>query len=132
VADAVPRPTPAETAILGVLWERGPCTVRAVFDALGPARDIGYTTVLKLLQIMTTKGLVLRDETDRSHIYRAAQARELVQRELVGDLIDRAFDGSAAELVMRALSSGRSTPQDLEKIREHLDALAKRSARRPR
>ena len=130
MADPIPRPTPAETAILGVLWERGPSTVRAVFDALGPTRDIGYTTVLKLLQIMQGKGLVLRDESDRTHVYRTAHPREVVQRELVGDLIDRAFDGSAAELVMRALSSGRSTPQELEKIREHLDTLSR--ARRSR
>lgn len=125
MADSVPRPTPAETAILGVLWDRGPSTVRAVLDALGPDRDIGYTTVLKLLQIMTAKGLVQRDETDRSHIYRATQARAVVQRELVGELIDRAFDGSAAELVMSALSSARPTPQEIEKIREHLDALSR-------
>lgn len=130
MADAAPRPTPAETEILAVLWDRGPSTVRAVLDALEPTRDIGYTTVLKLLQIMTGKGLVLRDESDRTHVYRAARAREVVQRELVGDLIDRAFDGSAAELVMRALSSAKPTAEEIEKIREHLDALSR--GRRPR
>lgn len=130
MADATPRPTPAETEILGVLWDRGPSTVRAVLEALGPDRDIGYTTVLKLLQIMAGKGLVLRDESDRTHVYRAAVRREAVQRELVGDLIDRAFDGSAAELVMRALSSGRSTPQELDRIRELVDELARARGRR--
>lgn len=132
MSESTPRPTPAETEILGVLWDRGPTTVRAVLEALGPDRDVGYTTVLKLLQIMTTKGLVLRDETDRTHVYRAAVRREVVQRELVGDLIDRAFDGSAAALVMRALASGHSTPQELDKIRELVDELARARGRKPR
>lgn len=130
MSDAAPRPTPAETEILGVLWDRGPSTVRAVLEALGPDRDVGYTTVLKLLQIMATKGLVQRDETERTHVYHAAVRRDVVQRELVGDLIDRAFDGSAAELVMRALSSGKSTPQELDRIRELVDELARSRGRR--
>lgn len=107
-----------------MLWDRGPSTVRTVLEALGPERDVGYTTVLKLLQIMAAKGLVLRDQSDRTHVYRAAQRRELVQRELVGELIDRAFDGSAGELVLRALASGRSTPGELDRIRALIDELA--------
>jgi BlaI family transcriptional regulator, penicillinase repressor len=132
MSEAPPRPTPAETEILGVLWDRGPSTVRAVLGALERDREIGYTTVLKLLQIMAGKGLVLRNETDRTHVYRAAVRRDVVQGELVGDLIDRAFDGSAAELVMRALSNGRSTPQELERIRELVDELTRARGRRVR
>lgn len=120
---AVPKPTAAETEILTVLWELGPSTVRAVHEVLEAKRETGYTTVLKLLQIMAGKGLVLRDERERTHVYRAAQPREAVQGELVGDLIDRAFDGSAAELVMRALSSARPSKDELDRIRALLDRL---------
>jgi len=128
----VPKPTTAETEILTVLWERGPSTVRAVHEVLEAKRETGYTTVLKLLQIMASKGLVLRDERERTHVYRAAQPREAVQGELVGDLIDRAFDGSAAELVVRALSTQRPTKDELDKIRALLDSLDGARPRRPR
>ena len=126
---AVPKPTAAETEILTVLWELGPSTVRAVHEVLEAKRETGYTTVLKLLQIMAGKGLVLRDERERTHVYRAAQPREAVQGELVGDLIDRAFDGSATELVMRALASSRPSKSELDRIRAMLDEL---DAARPR
>src|SRR5689334_10297261 len=99
-----PLPTDAELAILAVLWRRGPCTVRDVHDALRSSHDTGYTTVLKLLQIMTQKGLVKRDESQRSHVYRAAVTADRTQRRLVGDLVDKAFGGSTHDLVMRALS----------------------------
>jgi predicted transcriptional regulator len=126
---AIPKPTAAETEILGVLWELGPSTVRAVHEVLEAKRPHGYTTVLKLLQIMAGKGLVLRDERERTHVYRAAHPREAVQGELVGDLIDRAFDGSAAELVMRALSTHRASHDELAEIRALLDRLAARRDR---
>src|SRR6188508_425479 len=94
-----PRPTDAELAILRVLWTRGPSTVRNVLDALNEQRATGYTTVLKLLQIMTDKQLVARDESDRTHIYRASFSEAATQRQLVDDLMHRAFGGSAMQLV---------------------------------
>src|SRR6188508_2011298 len=96
---ATPRPTDAELAILGVLWERGPSTVREVHDALSSTQDSGYTTVLKLLQIMIDKGLVVRDESERAHVYEARLSEQRTQRQLLGDLMDRAFGGSPAKLV---------------------------------
>src|SRR3954462_6955467 len=112
-----PLPTDAELAILAVLWRLGPSTVRAVHDALHPSQGTGYTTVLKLMQLMAQKGLVLRDESQRSHVYRAARAEVLTQKRLVGDLMERAFAGSAAQLVQRALSVKRSSPEELQEIR---------------
>ena len=113
------KPTDSELAILRVLWTHGPSTVRHVAEALG--REAAYTTVLKLLQIMTEKGLVLRDESERTHIYRAAYTEDQTQRQLVTDLLDRAFDGSAAKLVLQALSSNTASPQELEEIRKLLN-----------
>jgi predicted transcriptional regulator len=113
------KPTDSELAILRVLWTRGPSTVRQVAEALG--RETGYTTVLKLLQIMTEKELVVRDESDRTHIYQAAYTEDQTQRQLVSDLLDRAFDGSAAKLVLQALSSNTTSPQELEEIRKLLN-----------
>src|SRR5437868_2561679 len=104
-----PRPTDAELEILNVLWTRGPSTVREVHAALGKA--IGYTTILKLMQIMTEKGLVRRDERQRAHVYAARLAQEQTQRQLVGDLLERAFSGSAAKLVMHALASRRASAE---------------------
>jgi BlaI family penicillinase repressor len=118
-----PRPTNGELAILAVLWQAGPSTVREVLDGLKD-RDVGYTTVLKLLQIMTDKGLVQRDESARSHIYRATRPAEDVKRGLVSDLLDRAFDGSAANLVMHALQSQKASAAELREIRNLLDSLA--------
>lgn len=116
-----PRPTDAELSILRVLWERGPSTVRQVHDVLGRERPTAYTTALKLLQIMTEKGLVERDERDRTHVYRARLTEEQTQRQLVRDLLDRAFGGSAAKLVLQALASRRASPDELREIRRIID-----------
>lgn len=120
------RPTDAELAILQVLWDRGPSTVREVHERLGERQKTAYTTALKLLQIMLEKGLVVRDESSRAHVYRAAVAREATQRGLVGDLLERGFGGSAETLVLRALEAKRSSPEELERIRELLDRLRER------
>ena len=114
-----PQPTDGELAILRVLWERGPCTVRQVHEILD--RDTGYTTVLKLLQIMTEKGLVRRDESQRTHIYAAARSAEVTQRQLLSDLLDKAYAGSAAQLVLQALSARRTSAAELREIRKLLD-----------
>ena len=116
-----PQPTPAELELLRVLWTRGPATVRDLHAAL--ARGVGYTTVLKLLQIMTEKGLVTRDETARSHVYAAAVSEEITKRQLVTDLLDRAFGGSRLELVMQALSATPATADELQQIRALLDTI---------
>jgi predicted transcriptional regulator len=128
-----PRPTDAELAILRVIWERGPSTVREVQEELSRVTPTGYTTVLKLLQIMTEKGLVERDESQRTHVYRSRLPQEKTQRQLVRDLLDRAFSGSAQKLVMQALSVRKATPQELAEIRELLDRLqsAGQSPQRP-
>lgn len=117
------RPTNAELAILGVLWQRGPSTVREVHDALRAARNeaVGYTTILKLLQIMTEKKLVKRNARARTHIYAAAVSETTTRRHLVSDLVDRAFGGSSLALVLQALSTTRATPAELEQIRRLLD-----------
>lgn len=117
----LPKPTDAELAILRVLWARGPSTVRQVHDALTSARPTGYTTTLKLLQIMAEKGLVRRDESDRTHVYAARATEEQTQKQLTQDLLDRAFDGSAMKLVMQALSSRRASREELVEIRDLLD-----------
>ena len=116
-----PRPTDAELAILRVLWERGSCTVRQVHEALADTRETGYTTTLKLMQIMADKGLVERNETARTHIYSASAAQEQTQSQLVKDLVDRAFGGSAAALVLRALSADDATDAELKEIRKMID-----------
>lgn len=118
-----PRPTPAELEILGVLWELGPATVRAVAQELDSRRPTGYTTALKLLQIMTDKGLVRRDVRERAHRYEARLPRERTEQQMVGDLLDRAFGGSASRLVMRALASRPATSDELERIRQLLDEI---------
>ncbi len=119
-----PRPTDAELAILRVLWERGPSTVRQVQETLEQDRPTGYTTALKLLQIMTEKGLVERNVSERTHVYWARRSEQQTQRQLVGDLLERAFDGSAARLVMQALATRRATPEELDEIRKLLDQHA--------
>jgi predicted transcriptional regulator len=119
----LPRPTEAELAILRVLWDRGPCTVRDVQEALERERRTGYTTALKLLQIMTEKGLVRRDDRQRTHVFEAVLPAEATQRQLVRDLVDRAFGGSAQQLVMQALSAKKASKADLAEIRRLLDAL---------
>jgi predicted transcriptional regulator len=116
-----PRPTDAELAILRILWDRGPSTVRQVHEILGLERQAAYTTALKLLQIMTEKGLVERDERDRTHIYRARLSQETTQRQLVRDLVDRAFGGSSSKLVMQALATKRASAEELRDIRKAID-----------
>ena len=118
-----PRPTDAELAILRVLWERGPSTVREVHDLLSQSHDSGYTTVLKLMQIMTDKGLVDRDESQRAHVYTSRLGEQRTQRQLLGDLIERAFGGSPAKLVMQALSTTKASAEDLTAIRNLLDQM---------
>ena len=118
-----PRPTDAELAILRVLWRRGPSTVSDVHDALSRERAMGYTTVLKLMQIMPEKELVRRDESQRAHVYEAQLAREETQQQLLGELIERAFEGSATKLVMQALSAKQASAEELSTIREMLDAF---------
>jgi BlaI family transcriptional regulator, penicillinase repressor len=117
----LPRPTEAELEILRVLWDRGPSTVRDVHTEITRERATAYTTVLKLLQIMTEKGLVTRDDTDRSHVYSPRVAEQVTQRQLVTDLLARAFKGSTASLVMQALDASRATPDELAEIRRLID-----------
>ena len=119
----LPRPTDAELEILNVLWQRGPSTVREVYEVLLEYREIGYTTVLKFMQIMSEKGLVSRDESDRRHVYEAERAQDETQRQLLSDLLDRAFNGSATQLVMQALSSKKASREELAEIRHMLDDL---------
>jgi predicted transcriptional regulator len=116
-------PTARELAILGVLWSRGPSTVREVLHALGRRRSAGYTTVLKLLQIMHGKGLVSREKSSRTHVYAAAEPSERTQRRLVDDLAERAFGGSAARLALRALAGEQPSTRELEAIRGFLTRL---------
>ena len=117
----LPRPTDAELAILRVLWRRGPATVRQVQEEMNQNQQTGYTTVLKLLQIMTEKGLVKRDESERTHVYEASLPEEETQRQLVDDLLERAFGGSARQLVLHALSAKKTSRTELAQIRELLD-----------
>jgi predicted transcriptional regulator len=116
-------PTDRELAILGVLWERGPSTVRDVHEGLHQDVETGYTTTLKLMQIMVEKGLLVRENDDRRHIYRPAISEERTQKQLVQDLLDRVFAGSAEKLVMRALSARKVSPTELKRIREMLNEM---------
>ncbi|MFH1998210.1 MAG: BlaI/MecI/CopY family transcriptional regulator [Planctomycetota bacterium] len=118
-----PRPTEGELAILHILWKQGPSTVRQVHEALSRSRNTGYTTTLKLLQIMNEKGLVDREATHRSHVYTARLAEEKIQHRLVTDLLKHAFDGSAQKLIMQALSAKKTSAQELAQIRSLLDEL---------
>jgi predicted transcriptional regulator len=127
----LPKPTDAELAILRILWERGPSTVRQVHEQLARDRQAAYTTALKLLQIMTEKGLVERDERERTHVYKARLSEDQTQRQLVRDLLDRAFGGSAGKLVMQALAAKRASPDELREIRKAIDgAKHEREGRR--
>jgi predicted transcriptional regulator len=117
-----PRPTDAELAILRVLWSKGPCTVRQVHEALSRERPAAYTTALKMLQIMTEKGLVRRDDSDRTHVFQSKLTEEQTQRQLVRDLVDRAFGGSASKLVLQALASRRATSEELGEIRKLIES----------
>lgn len=119
------RPTDAELEILTVLWSIGPATVREVHKIISQRRPAQYSTVLKFLQIMTEKGLVRRDETERAHVYEAARSREWTQRQLAGDLLERAFSGSAKALLVGALSARKASKQELAEIRKLLDEYRK-------
>lgn len=118
-----PKPTEAELAVLRVLWQRGPSTVREVWEQLSATQQTGYTTVLKTMQIMLAKSLVERDEADRSHVYRPAIRQEETQRQLVSYLLERVFAGSARKLVLQALSVKKASPAELAAIRKMLDEL---------
>ena len=125
MAEKPPRPTDAELEILTVLWSRGPTTVREVHEAICARKPAQYTTVLKMLQIMAEKGLVRRDEKQRAHIYKAAQPREWTQRQLAGDLLQRAFSGSAKSLMLVALSARKVSKEELADLRKFLDEYEK-------
>jgi predicted transcriptional regulator len=127
---ATRRPTDAELEILSVLWQRGPSTVREVYETINKARPTGYTTILKLMQIMTEKGLVQRDEGQRAHVYEARLAQGETQRQLVGHLLNRAFDGSAAKLLLHVLSDKKASAEDISEIRELLDKFERKEKRK--
>ncbi len=115
------KPTASELEILRVLWARGPSTVREVYEALREQKSLGYTTVLKLLQIMTAKGTVRRNEEQRAHVYEACQPAEETKRQLVGDVLHRVFEGSASELMIHALEGRRTSKKELDELRRLLD-----------
>ena len=118
---ALPKPTASELEILRVLWERGPSTVRKVYEELSAKKPVGYTTVLKLLQIMTSKGTVRRNEDQRSHVYEACLPAEKTKRQLAADVLQRVFEGSASELMMHALEGRKTSRKELEELRRILD-----------
>src|SRR3954467_2587540 len=113
----IPRPTEAELELLRILWEKEPATVRDIYDRLNQERPSGYTTVLKLLQIMTAKGLVVRDEANRAHVYRAAMSQDAMQSRMLKDLSVRLFSGSAAQLALHALAMEPASQNELDEIR---------------
>ncbi len=121
------KPTASELEILRVLWERGPSTVRDVYEALLEKKDLGYTTVLKLLQIMTAKGSVRRNEDQRAHVYEACHPATETKRQLVGDVLQRVFQGSASELMIHALEGRRTSKKELDELRRLLDEYEGRS-----
>ena len=119
-----PKPTEAELGILNALWERGPCTVRDIHEALYRDDGTGYTTALKMLQIMHAKGLVERDDSQRAHVYRPAISKESTQRRFVSDIVQRVFDGSPSQLVLHALGGGpQASRAELDEIRALLDRI---------
>jgi len=115
------KPTASELEILRVLWLRGPSTVREVHDALSEKKSLGYTTVLKLLQIMTTKGTVRRNETQRAHVYESCLPAEQTKRQIAGDMLQRVFEGSASQLMMHALAGGKASSEEITELRRLLD-----------
>ena len=115
--ESVPRPTEAELELLRILWEKEPATVREIYDTLNEERPSGYTTVLKMLQIMTAKGLVVRDEANRAHVYRAAISQDAMQSKILKDLSMRLFSGSAAQLALHALAMEPASQNELDEIR---------------
>lgn len=121
----LPKPTEGELEILHVLWSRDACTVREVHDILRPGEGTGYTTVLKLLQVMHAKGLVERDDSQRAHVYRAAVSKERTQKRFLVDLVQRVFEGSSSQLVLHALGSQQASREELRAIRSLLNKLDK-------
>lgn len=117
------KPTESELEILQILWEKGNCTVRDVHEILTRNKEAGYTTTLKLMQIMHEKGLVERDTTSKTHIYSALASQQKTQQHLVSRLIDNAFNGSAARMVMQALGNHKSSKDEIEAIKKYLDQL---------
>jgi predicted transcriptional regulator len=115
------KPTTSELEILRVLWTRGPSTVREVYESLSEKKPMGYTTVLKLLQIMTAKGTVRRNEDQRAHVYEARQPAEQTKRQLAGDVLQRVFEGSASQLMMHALAGRRASREEVEELRRLID-----------
>lgn len=115
------KPTVSELEILHVLWDRGPSTVREVHKALNEKRPMGYTSVLKLMQIMTAKGIVRRNEEQRAHVYEAVQPAEKTKRQLALDVIQRVFDGSASELMLHALAGRKGSKEEVEELRRLLN-----------
>jgi predicted transcriptional regulator len=131
MARPLPRPTGAELRILRVLWDRGPSTVRQVNEVLSDARETGYTTTLKLMQIMVEKGLVTRDESARTHVYAARSSQHQTQRQLVSDLMDRAFGGSTAALVLQALSAHPASAAELNEIEKLIEEYRREAKVKP-
>jgi len=125
------KPTASELEILRVLWSRGPSTVREVYEALSEKKAIGYTTVLKLLQIMTAKGSVRRNETQRAHVYEACLPAEQTKRQLAGDILQRVFEGSASQLMMHALAGRKASREEIEELRCMLDEYEGNERKRP-
>jgi BlaI family penicillinase repressor len=119
------KPTASELEILRVLWTHGPSTVREVHESLSEKKSLGYTTVLKLLQIMTTKGTVRRNETQRAHVYESCLPAEQTKRQIAGDMLQRVFEGSASQLMMHALAGRKSSPEEIEELRTMLDQYEK-------
>ncbi len=118
-----PKPTDGELEILAVLWDRGPSTVREVQETLSKDKQVGYTTALKLMQIMYEKGLLIRDESHRTHVYRTKARKETTQRQLIGDLMTRAFAGSPEQLVLQALSAKRASKEELAEISSLISSI---------
>ncbi len=119
------KPTDSELEILNILWEKGPSTVRDVHDELEKSKDAGYTTTLKLMQIMHEKGLLKRDATNKSHVFTANVSQEKTQGQLVKRMIDNVFNGSASQLVMQALGNHKADEKELDEIRKYLDEISK-------
>lgn len=115
------KPTASELEILRVLWRRGPSTVREVHEALSQKKSLGYTSVLKLLQIMTAKGTVRRNETQRAHVYEACLPAEQTKRQIAGDVLQRVFEGSASQLMMHALAGRKTSTEEIDELRRLLD-----------
>ena len=131
-SEFIPRPTEAELELLRILWEKEPATVRDIYDTLNHERSSGYTTVLKLLQIMTAKGLVVRDEASRAHVYRAAISQDAMQSKLLKDLSMRLFSGSAAQLALHALAMEPASQNELDEIRALIESRRSQNGKKER